>query len=204
PTEGAPSATSVGDDVGGILTLVPIFALTVLCLAGRRPSWRLVAGSTLATAVVLAAATVMDVARPPTARSHLGRLAVSMAASGWDPLLSTMARKAEVSLRILGGSPWTWVVPVITVAMVELLIRRGQGASLAPAGSARRVGMVATLAVGVVGAVVNDSGVVVTALVLVYLGAFGATLALAPEAGLELTLLEPTLLEPQGIAPAES
>lgn len=187
----ADGAPSIGDDVGGILTLVPIFGLTVLSLAGRRPSWRMVLAAIVATAGVLAMATALDVARPPAARTHLGRLAVSVATGGLDPLAATMARKAEVSLRILGGSPWTWVVPVIALALAELLVRRRRGASLAPAGSARRVGMIATLAVGVLGAVVNDSGVVVTALVLVYLGAFGAMLALAPENSGEYTLLEP-------------
>jgi len=43
------------------------------------------------------------------------------------------------------------------------------------------VGVIATLAVGIVGNFLNDSGAVVTALVFVYLGPFLTLLALARE-----------------------
>ena len=47
-----------------------------------------------------------------------------------------------------------------------------------PPGSALRAGVVATLGVGIIGNALNDSGVVVTALVFVYVGPFLTLLAL--------------------------
>ncbi|MGH9190495.1 MAG: hypothetical protein ACRD0Q_10760, partial [Acidimicrobiales bacterium] len=188
--DGAPS---LGDDVGGILTLVPVFALTVLALARRRVTLRLVAGVVLATVVVLGLATAIDLSRPPEARTHLGRQVVSIGEDGPGTLLATMTRKAEVNLRILGASAWTWTVPVIAVFMLEMLVRQRRGADLLPRGSPMRVGVVAALATGILGAAVNDSGVVVTALVLVYVGPFLALLALARGENRVAVLMEPAI-----------
>ena len=58
--------------------------------------------------------------------------------------------------------------------------RRGWSRYL-PQGSALRAGAVATLAAGIIGNALNDSGVVVTALVFVYVGPFITLLALDGE-----------------------
>jgi hypothetical protein len=176
--DGAPP---LGNDVGGILTLVPVFGLTLYVLSGRRLSWRAV-GLAAGTAVaVLALAAVVDVLRPPDARTHLGRVVAETWNHGDDSLLTTMARKAEANVRVLRSSVWTWTVPIIAVFMLYLLAWRRMGRTLLPVGSPLRVGLEATLAAGLLGFAVNDSGVVVTALVLTYVGPFLAVLALSAE-----------------------
>ena len=193
--DGAPS---LGDDVGGILTLVPVLTLTFLALAGRRPSWRLGAGAVAATMMVLALATAVDLSRPPESRTHLGRQVTAVRDGGAGVLLATMARKAEVNLRILRGSPWTWIIPVIAVFLLEVVVRQRRGAQLLPRGSPMRIGVVAALATGLLGAAVNDSGVVVTALVLVYVGPFLALAVVDRSRSGEPVLMEP--LSPVGRA----
>ena len=169
---------SYGADVGGILTFVPVFALTMWALAGRRVSWRIVLLAGVATLAVLAIG--IDLLREPEARSHLGRFVL---ASGEDQsnFWTTISRKWATNLRVLQRSIWAWVVPIIAVfALYVLVVARGWR-RLLPVGSAVRAAVIGTLGVGVLGWLVNDSGVVVAALAFVYLGPLLTLLALDPE-----------------------
>ncbi|HWC11051.1 MAG TPA: hypothetical protein VG455_07505, partial [Acidimicrobiales bacterium] len=176
--DGAPP---LGNDVGGILTLVPVFGLTIYVLAGRRLSWRAVGLAVGATVALLAVAAVVDVLRPADARTHLGRVVADTWTHGEDSLLTTIARKAEANVRVLRSSIWTWAVPIIAVFMLYLLAWRRLAGTLLPVGSPIRVGVQAALAAGLLGFAVNDSGVIITALVLTYVGPFLAVLALAAQ-----------------------
>jgi hypothetical protein len=187
--DGAPF---LGADVGGVLTLVPIGALVLLALTGRRPTWRRLAVAGAATAGALAAVTAVDLLRPPDSRTHLGRLASATLRGGDGSLLDTVARRAEVTAGGITQSFWTAVVPVIAIALVALLLRDRRARTLVPPGSPARAGLLGALAAGLVGMAVNDSGVIVVAMVLVSVGPFLAILALAEPLG------RPVLLEPAG------
>jgi hypothetical protein len=165
--DGAPG---LGDDVGGILTLPPVFALVAVRLWGGRLTWRRVLAAVGITAALLAAATAADLLRPPESRTHLGRLAADVWRDGAGVLWTTIARKAAASLRIMRATPWSWAVPVIAGFVLYVLVWRRGAARLLPPGSALRTGVIGALAAGVLGCVVNDSGVVVLALVLVEVG----------------------------------
>jgi hypothetical protein len=177
--DGAPS---LGSDVGGILTLVPVLGLTLLVLSGRRISWRSVAIAAGVTAAIIVLAVGIDLLRPPATRTHLGRLVGQIGTEGWAPLLTTMRRKLATNFRTY-GSPWSWALLTIVVYMLYVLGWTRGWHELLPAGSAVRAGVVGTLAAGLVGYAVNDSGVVVAAVVFVYIGPFLTMLALARERG---------------------
>ncbi|MDQ6728506.1 MAG: glycosyltransferase [Actinomycetota bacterium] len=196
--DGAPS---LGDDVGGILTLVPVVALALLALAGRRLTWRRVAVVVAVTVAVVGLATAVDLARPPSSRTHLGRLAAETLHHGQGSLVTTAARKASVDLRSLRQSVFTAVVPLIALGMLVLLFGGGRlrdSAIRDPAlfgdvacpGAPLRIGVVAALAAGLVGFALNDSGVVVTAVVLAEIGPLLALLALRDRPA-PVALLEP-------------
>lgn len=172
----ADGAPSLGDDVGGILTMVPVFALTLVALSGRRISWKTVALAVGGLALVLGAVVAIDLTRPDESRTHLARFVTDLV-GGTGESGTTVARKAATNLHVLGASIWTWMVPIIAVFMLFILVYLNQGAALLPKGSARRVGVLSALAVGLLGFAVNDSGVVVTALVFVYLGPYLTLLA---------------------------
>jgi hypothetical protein len=176
----ADAAPQLGADVGGILTFVPVFGVTMWALAGRRVSWRVLLIAGVATVVVLGVAVGIDLMREPEARSHLGRFVL---ASGDDQsnFWTTISRKWATNLRVLQASIWVWVVPIIAVfALYVLVVARGWR-RLLPMGSAVRAAVIGTLATGVIGWLVNDSGVVIAALAFVYLGPLLTLLALAPE-----------------------
>ncbi len=187
--DGAPF---LGADVGGVVTLVPVAALVVLALAGRRPTWRRLAWVGAATAGALAALTTVDLLRPAESRTHLGRLAAATLRGDDGGLVDTIVRRVEVTAGGIGQSFWTAVTPVIAVTVLYVLLRHQQARSLLPPGSPVRAGLVGALVAGLVGMAVNDSGVIVVAMVLVSVGPVLALLALAPPAA------RPVLLEPVG------
>jgi hypothetical protein len=175
--DGAPS---LGSDVGGILTLVPVFGLTLLVLSGRRVTTRALVTAGVVTVVALAFATGIDLLRPASTRTHLGRLVGDIGTDGFSALTTTASRKLAVNFRTY-RSPWSWTVVIIAVYMLYVLGWARGWRDLLPPRSALRAGVVGTLAAGLVGYAVNDSGVVVTAVVFVYLGPFLTLLALLRE-----------------------
>jgi len=175
--DGAPL---LGDDVGGMLTFVPVLGLLLVAFSGRRVTWRMIAGVLGVTLVMLIAATAVDLLRPPESRTHLARLVSDIRHHGSSPLLTTIERKTATNLRVLRATIWTWMVPIIAIFMLYLLVWQRRLAELLPPRSPRRAGVIAALAAGLLGFAVNDSGVVVTAMVFVYLGPYVTLLALRP------------------------
>ena len=95
----------------------------------------------------------------------------------------TIERKWSTNVRVFGQTIWTWMVPItVAFVMYVLVIARGWQ-RLLPARSALRVGVVAPHSPGLIGWLVNDSGVVVSALVFVFIGPFLTLLALHGERG---------------------
>jgi hypothetical protein len=175
---------TLGADVGGILTLVPVFGLLFLALAGRRLSWRSMAVAGVATAAVLTAITALDLTRPPAGRTHLGRFV-----AGGD-FATTIQRKWAMNVHLLGHTLWTWMVPLTAVVVLYILVITKGWSRLLPVASPLRAGAVATVAAGLLGWLVNDSGVVVAALVFVFVAPYLVMLDLAD--GPQPELLAPT------------
>ena len=187
----ADGAPSLGSDVGGILTLVPVFGLALLVLSGRRLSWKavaLAAGAALAVAVL---ATGVDLLRPAGSRTHLGELAARIGKEGFEPMRTTLDRKVAANLRSW-RSPWAWVVGITGAYLLAAMAWAQGWARLLPPRSALRAGLVGVLAAGVLGYAVNDSGAVVTGLAFVYVGPFITLLALRRDDA------APVVLEPSG------
>ncbi|MEY2569382.1 MAG: hypothetical protein QOE35_3911 [Actinomycetota bacterium] len=176
--DGAPS---LGDDVGGIITLVPAFGLTMYVMSGRRLSWRAVLTAAGLAVVVLGIATGIDLLRPPEARTHLGRLVTDVHSGGNGVFFTTVLRKLSTNIRILGTSVWTWILPIIAIFTLYLLVWERRWSELLPPRSALRAGAVGTLVAGLLGFAANDSGVIVAALVFVFFGPYLTLLALAHE-----------------------
>ena len=168
----------MGADVGGILTLVPILSLTLWALAGRKVRFRVVAAACGAALLVLAVAVGVEALRAPDQRTHIGRFFLGAGSENGQLFTSTIARKWSMNMRIFGQTVWAWMVPIIAGFGVYVLVVAKGWQRLLPAGSPRRIAVVAGLAMGIVGWLVNDSGVVVTALVFVYLGPLLLLLAL--------------------------
>lgn len=173
----ADAAPVLGADVGGILCLAPVFGLTLFVMTGRRLSWRAVGLAVVAALVLLALAIGIDLLRPEEARTHLARFVVA-SSSDDGTAWTTISRKWSTNLRVLQGSIWTWMVPIMSAVMLYVLVVAKGWRRMLPPGSPLRAGVVGTLAAGTIGWLVNDSGVVVTALIFVFIGPFLTLLAL--------------------------
>jgi hypothetical protein len=174
----AVGAPSLGDNLGALLTLVPVFGLTLWVLSGRRVRGRTVTGIVVAAVIATGIATGVDLLRPPNARTHLGRFAAQLANGHASDAWATVARKVDANMHGFTASVWTVIIVIIAVVMLALLaLQRFTG--LLPMGSAHRAGVTAALAAGIIGFLVEDSGPIITALVFVSVGPYLILLGLA-------------------------
>jgi hypothetical protein len=160
--DGAPQA---GADVGGILAAVPGFAVLVLGILGARVT---VVRVTLAGVGAIALFTVsawLDWLRPADARTHFGDFFADMiSGEAW----TVIWRKAEASLGTVGRWPiYGVIVPLVYLIILHL----SRMSSTAMRETVRCWSLVpslisAALLTGAVGFAVNDSGIIVPALLL--------------------------------------
>ncbi|GII99972.1 hypothetical protein CLV28_3048 [Sediminihabitans luteus] len=156
-----------GADFGGILALVPGFAVLVLLVAGVRITWRRVAALALVTLLVVGTVAVLDWAGPGEP-SHLGGF-VQRIVDG--EALSLVASKAAGAWSTVANPAGVVVLPLLVLAVWAVLRpERLRMTELAEA--YRRWPLLRPLALalattGVVGSVLNDSGIVVGGFVLV-------------------------------------
>jgi hypothetical protein len=179
---------SWGSDVGGVLALVPAFALLAWTLGGVRLSGAKLAGSLVGAVIAVGLLGVLDYARPAARQTHLGRFVGELLHGGaW----TVVRRKALADFALLTHSFLTLLVPVLVVA-AALLIRRPPGVLRLAFEQVPvlRPTLVAVIAMAVVAAVVNDSGAAIPALVvLVVLPAVTSVLpAVAPMASVTSVL----------------
>lgn len=145
-------APTMGRDMGGTLTLVAAVILCCLKLWGRRLSLGAVALAGGLAVGAFAVGGVLDYLRPAEDQTHLGRFVGSVLDGTATQIV---VRKADAALSTI-GKPLTWVCLAALIAAVYIWRKR------APIGSDRTAAAVIGLvAVAVVGALVNDSGIAI-------------------------------------------
>ena len=157
-----------GSDVGGVLSMVPAFAITATLLLGWKIRWRLIALYGAATILLLAIFAAIDLTRPASKRTHLGRMIASGEGSGGTHRISTLIeRKLSENTGVLFGSIWTIMLPVVLAGIAYLIYRapgrmRGLHERI-PQLSAALGGL---LIVTVLGTALNDSGIAIAGVML--------------------------------------
>lgn len=151
-----------GADVGGVLAFTPTILVFAAVLFGRRIRLRTLVAGALATAGAVTAFGLLDLARPPTQRAHLGRLFERIGAEGLGPLVSIVQRKLLANVEVSTSSFWVAAIPIAIAVWV--LVTRHPTRPLEPIRS--RVptigaGLAAAVVAAVLGSVLNDSGAIV-------------------------------------------
>ncbi len=145
---------SMGSDFGGVIALTPVVLAFVLALWGVRltgPRLLAIGGSAVAA---VAAISFLDWARGPDRRSHLGNF-VARVLEG--DALAVISRKAVASAETI-ASPLGIGSLVLGVALWVLLIKMALPDLVREFGTLRHT-VLAILAVGVLGTLVNDGGI---------------------------------------------
>ena len=155
-----------GSDVGATLSMLPAFGVTATLLLGARVRISSVVKLALAAVVALVLFAAIDLARAADDRTHLGRLVERIGDEGWSSLADVVLRRGDQSLS-LGGSVWVWVF-AIAIGLGTILLWRAPGANRrvyerVPELRAAAIGL---SVVGVIGFVVNDSGIAVPGVML--------------------------------------
>lgn len=166
----ADGAPAWGSDVGGVLAFVPAFGMTLLLLAGRKPTIKALLLFGTAALVVLGILLTFDLSRPGDDRTHLARLFEDVRSRGVGAFSDTLGRKISTNLRVFTSTIWTYFVPPALAFIAWLLLRpRNKWEELALRYPTLRAGLIGGLFLCVLGFAVNDSGIVVPAMVLSYL-----------------------------------
>jgi hypothetical protein len=172
-----------GSDVGGILAFTPTILLFVALVFTRRIRLRTVVAGGLATVAAVTAFGLLDLARPPERRAHLGRLFERVGDEGLGPLFSIMERKLLANLQVSVSSFWVAVIP-LAVAFWIFIVRYPTRpldrvrATLPTLGA----GVAAAFVAAVLGSLVNDSVAIVGGVAAAVLTASLAYLVLAEPA----------------------
>ncbi|WP_245974370.1 hypothetical protein [Thermomonospora umbrina] len=153
-----------GSDFGGVIAMVPAFAVLGLLIAGRRVSPVRLGVFCAAGAVLVLGISFADSLRADP--SHLGRF--------WDDLLNgeawgIIARKAGAMLRSLGYWPFTVAVVAALCFLYYVLAQplQWRAALLDRAyhhSRTLRPALLSALTLAIAGMLVNDSGVVIPAI----------------------------------------
>lgn len=165
--DGAPM---LGDDFGGLLSMVPAAALLVALLAGVRLTWRRALVGLVGVVAVAVLVALADYARPKADQTHVGRFVGQALHGGAGHVIH---RKLASSLSSFDTPGYTGLVAAVVVLV---LIDRRRNVSALRGVSGMPSAALALVVLAVLGTFLNDSGVVVAgAVMLITVLAVGAS-----------------------------
>ncbi|MEA2497901.1 MAG: hypothetical protein QOH26_306, partial [Actinomycetota bacterium] len=157
----------LGRDVGGVLALVPALLLTGVLLFGRKVTFRSVVLAILIAGALLTAFAAIDLARPEDQQTHLARLVDDIKQEGTGAFTDALDRKLDANIGVFGESPASFLIPPIWALFAWLVLRgKGRWQILRARHPELHAALVGGLSLALFGGVVNDSGVVVVAVVM--------------------------------------
>lgn len=162
---------ALGANVGGTISVVSGLSITMLVLADVRIDLKRLIGVGFLTVAVLAVFGAIDLTRDPQDQTHLGRLIdQTLGDEGAGGFATVLERKINANLNILLSSVWSLIIPA-ALAFLAFLIWRPPRLlrTLFNHIPGMRACVVGVLATGVIGGVVNDSGIAIPAVMLTLL-----------------------------------
>ena len=161
----------LGADVGGVLSVVPAFALTYLVLRGRSIGWREVLACGLAGVAVVALLGLLDSSQAASSQTHLARIGQHLAAGRLDAVGTILWRRVHASFGSSALLVWLLCVALVGAALLQAgaVARKLVGPDApkrdrSPEAVALAVGLGALAGIGLV---VNDSSIAVPATMLI-------------------------------------
>lgn len=161
-----------GANVGVAAWGVVGFAVAWALMNGVRISWKLMLAALIVIVLVVAAFSFIDLSADDGAQTHLGRAWSSAASGGFGELWLIVVRKAETNLRVLTRTNWSYLL-VAVLAFLGFMRWRPQGdfAATLDENPHFSAAMAACLIGGAAAYLTEDSGIVIPALIMLYVGA---------------------------------
>lgn len=170
-----------GADVGGVLSILPAYAVVAYLLLGLRIRLRTVLLCVAAVAAAVLVFATIDLSRPPHRRTHLGRLFETTGSRGWSGFWTVIQRKLSENLDVLFTSIWLIIVMVVLAFLAYLFARHRERLR----GIVQRVPEMRAVFIGftilaVLGFAVNDSGIAIPGVMLAVLNPVLISLFVTP------------------------
>lgn len=189
-------APTLGANFGGTLTLGATYVLALFLLARGRIGWEgwitaLVVAATFAGALVM-----LDFHRPAYLRTHLGQNMAFLEQGGASHLLRIIVQKLQLSRRIFMASRFTPLFLPIFLAMLYAVLKPARPFRRLFAARPHFYACLKAAMIGaVIGALTNDSGIIIALIMFSLLAPATFLLALTPGIGEEAPAL-PDPLDP--------
>lgn len=154
-----------GSDVGGVLALTPTAIIIGMFLYDKRVGLKTVLIAFFATVGTITVAALVDLARPTSERTHLGRFAQSLIEGhAW----TTIERKMNASIESF-HRPELYVIVLVSIALIVFMFvnREKIFARMMRVYPGVKYLLVPGLVLGVLGTLLNDSGLSIPARMLV-------------------------------------
>jgi hypothetical protein len=164
------AAPFFGANVGVAAWGTVAFGILWTQVNGRRVTWKTVLGMIGAIGLFVVAFSAYDLLAGAGAQTHLARAWESAGTGGISELWMIVARKAETNWRVLRATNWSILMIAILAFLAFMRLRpHGVFAETLKAYPAFAVAMTASLWGSVVGYFTEDSGIVIPALVMLYI-----------------------------------
>jgi hypothetical protein len=194
-----------GSDVGGVLSILPAFAVTGYLLLGIRMRLRNALLAVVATVLALVAFGLFDLTRPSDKRTHLGRLFETTQSRGWSGLATVIERKIYANLSVFLRSTWLLAVIIVLAFLAYLYSRYGDRLrAITEWVPELRASFIGFAIVSVLGFALNDSGIAVPGMMLSVLNPTVVALLVLAQRRVVPSPVEPAEAELAEAAPPEA
>jgi len=156
-----------GSDVGGVLSILPAFAVTGYLLLGIRVRLRNALLVLVAAVIALFAFGLFDLTRPSDKQTHLGRLIETARTRGWSGFSTVIERKIYENLSVFLRSTWLLVVIFVLAFLAYLYGRhRDRLRAITDWVPELKASFIGFAIVAVLGFALNDSGIAIPGMML--------------------------------------
>lgn len=158
-----------GADLGGTITVLLAVGVSLERLYFRQVSWRGWIALVVLAVLMVGVFALVDFYRPSHVQTHLGRTLSLLAEGQWGSLSSITFRKVAANLRVLRYSNWSYLFALVFLTLIFLNYRpTGWIKDFLVREPIFAASFTGALTGGIIGFLVNDSGIVIPALILSY------------------------------------
>jgi len=176
---GVAAAPGLGANVGVAVWGLVGFSLALVLMNGKRPSWKLALVTAAAMVLVIGAFAAVDLFGGGE-QTHLGRALASAQQDGLGQLWTIVIRKAETNARVFTNTNWSWILIAVLAFLASMRFSpKGDFADTLNENPYFSQAVTITLVAGVVAFFSEDSGIVIPALIMLYVGVALAWLMLS-------------------------